>query len=219
MEEGEPGSVLCVRPEVRVYRIPPRLDQPSRSGRLRITAKGQVAYIKLEDRTSGELFAQALLAQVDQLPGTAVESVADSCRYFVPRIEDGKGRRAFIGTGCGDRGDASDSNAALQDHSKWVEQQCEFAEQAQNPDQGPHMKKKEGAAGTPRARPASAGGLSLLPPPRGRLPVRLNQAQAGSSSDLSVPFSFLITISGKEPPHLGQRKEDEALPGQLLFGA
>lgn len=32
------------------------------------------------------------------------------------------------------------------------------------------MKKKEGAAGTPRARPASTGGLSLLPPPPGAKP-------------------------------------------------
>ncbi|KAI5947106.1 adaptin ear-binding coat-associated protein 2 isoform X2 [Manis javanica] len=193
MEEGEYESVLCVKPEVHVYRIPPRatnrgyraaewqLDQPSWSGRLRITAKGQVAYIKLEDRTSGELFAQA---PVDQFPGTAVESVTDSSRYFVIRIEDGNGRRAFIGIGFGDRGDAFDFNVALQDHFKWVKQQCEFAKQAQNPDQGPkldlgfkegqtiklsiaNMKKKEGASGTPRARPASTGGLSLLPPPPG----------------------------------------------------
>uniref|UniRef100_A0A8C7AYH1 NECAP endocytosis associated 2 n=1 Tax=Neovison vison TaxID=452646 RepID=A0A8C7AYH1_NEOVI len=248
MEEGEYESVLCVKPEVHVYRIPPRatnrgyraaewqLDQPSWSGRLRITAKGQVAYIKLEDRTSGELFAQA---PVDQFPGTAVESVTDSSRYFVIRIEDGNGRRAFIGIGFVDRGDAFDFNVALQDHFKWVKQQCEFAKQAQNPDQGPkldlgfkegqtiklniaNMKKKEGTAGTPRARPASTGGLSLLPPPpggktstlipppgeqvsvggsvvqtavgpsSGRLPARLNQVQAGSSSDLSVVPLFLI---------------------------
>ncbi|XP_024605544.1 adaptin ear-binding coat-associated protein 2 isoform X2 [Neophocaena asiaeorientalis asiaeorientalis] len=322
MEEGEYESVLCVKPEVHVYRIPPRatnrgyraaewqLDQPSWSGRLRITAKGQVAYIKLEDRTSGELFAQA---PVDQFPGTAVESVMDSSRYFVVRIEDGNGRRAFIGIGFGDRGDAFDFNVALQDHFKWVKQQCEFAKQAENPDQGPkldlsfkegqtiklniaNMKKKEGAAGPPRARPASTGGLSLLPPPPGgktstlipppgeqlsvaasvvqpavapssdletsiggatvswpqpkpaapatadiwgdftkstgylksptppyltfpgRPPARLSQAQAGSSSDLSTtPFPH--TTSGKELPHMGGRKEDEALPGQPLFGA
>lgn len=36
----------------------------------------------------GELFAQA---PVDQFPGTAVESVTDSSRYFVIRIEDGNG--------------------------------------------------------------------------------------------------------------------------------
>uniref|UniRef100_A0A8C6B7T2 NECAP endocytosis associated 2 n=1 Tax=Monodon monoceros TaxID=40151 RepID=A0A8C6B7T2_MONMO len=274
MEESEYESVLCVKPEVHVYRIPPRatnrgyraaewqLDQPSWSGRLRITAKGQVAYIKLEDRTSGELFAQA---PVDQFPGTAVESVMDSSRYFVIRIEDGNGRRAFIGIGFGDRGDAFDFNVALQDHFKWVKQQCEFAKQAENPDQGPkldlsfkegqtiklniaNMKKKEGAAGPPRARPASTGGLSLLPPPpggktstlipppgeqlsvaasvvqpavapsSGRPPARLSQAQAGSSSDLSTtPFPH--TTSGKELPHLGGRKEDEAPPGQPLFGA
>ncbi|XP_030888745.1 adaptin ear-binding coat-associated protein 2 [Leptonychotes weddellii] len=212
MEEGEYESVLCVKPEVHVYRIPPRatnrgyraaewqLDQPSWSGRLRITAKGQVAYIKLEDRTSGELFAQA---PVDQFPGTAVESVTDSSRYFVIRIEDGNGRRAFIGIGFGDRGDAFDFNVALQDHFKWVKQQCEFAKQAQNPDQGPkldlgfkegqtiklniaNMKKKEGAAGTPRARPASTGGLSLLPPPPGGkfstlIPPPVEQLSGGGS--------------------------------------
>ncbi|EDL80962.1 NECAP endocytosis associated 2, isoform CRA_b [Rattus norvegicus] len=117
-------------------------------------------------------------------PGTAVESVTDSSRYFVIRIEDGNGRRAFIGIGFGDRGDAFDFNVALQDHFKWVKQQCEFAKQAQNPDEGPkldlgfkegqtikiniaNMRKKEGAAGAPRTRPASAGGLSLLPPPPG----------------------------------------------------
>lgn len=37
---------------------------------------------------TGELFAQA---PVDQFPGTAVESVTDSSRYFVVRIEDGNG--------------------------------------------------------------------------------------------------------------------------------
>lgn len=37
---------------------------------------------------AGELFAQA---PVDQFPGTAVESVTDSSRYFVVRIEDGNG--------------------------------------------------------------------------------------------------------------------------------
>ncbi|XP_032719429.1 adaptin ear-binding coat-associated protein 2 isoform X1 [Lontra canadensis] len=211
MEEGEYESVLCVKPEVHVYRIPPRatnrgyraaewqLDQPSWSGRLRITAKGQVAYIKLEDRTSGELFAQA---PVDQFPGTAVESVTDSSRYFVIRIEDGNGRRAFIGIGFGDRGDAFDFNVALQDHFKWVKQQCEFAKQAQNPDQGPkldlgfkegqtiklniaNMKKKEGAAGTPRARPASTGGLSLLPPPPG-----------GKTSTLIPPPGEQVSVGG-----------------------
>lgn len=148
---------------------------------------------------TGELFAQA---PVDQFPGTAVESVTDSSRYFVIRIEDGNGRRAFIGLGFGDRGDAFDFNVALQDHFKWVKQQCEFAKQAQNPDEGPkldlgfkdgqtikiniaNMRKKEGAAGTPRARPTSAGGLSLLPPPPG-----------GKSSTVIPPSGEQLSVGG-----------------------
>jgi hypothetical protein len=48
------------------------------------------------------------------------------------------------------------------------------------------MKKKEGAAGTPRARPASTGGLSLLPPPPGGktstlIPPPGEQLSAGGS--------------------------------------
>uniref|UniRef100_A0ABK0LRB2 Adaptin ear-binding coat-associated protein 1 n=1 Tax=Rattus norvegicus TaxID=10116 RepID=A0ABK0LRB2_RAT len=96
--ELEYESVLCVKPDVSVYRIPPRasnrgyrasdwkLDQPDWTGRLRITSKGKIAYIKLEDKVSGELFAQA---PVEQYPGIAVETVADSSRYFVIRIQDG----------------------------------------------------------------------------------------------------------------------------------
>ncbi|XP_013910153.1 PREDICTED: adaptin ear-binding coat-associated protein 2 [Thamnophis sirtalis] len=129
-ESEDYESVLCVKPEVHVYRVPPRasnrgyraaewqLDQPTWSGRMRITARGSVAFIKLEDKNSGELFAQA---SVDQFPGIAVESVTDSSRYFVIRVEDGNGttgRRAFIGIGFVDRGDAFDFNVALQDHFK-----------------------------------------------------------------------------------------------------
>ncbi|XP_018429547.1 PREDICTED: adaptin ear-binding coat-associated protein 2 [Nanorana parkeri] len=148
MADSDYESVLCVKPEVHVYRIPPRasnrgyraaewqLDQPAWSGRLRITARGNIAFIKLEDRTTGELFAQAT---VEQFPGIAVESVTDSSRYFVICIEDGNGRRAFIGVGFADRGDAFDFNVALQDHFKWVKQQTEFAKQAQNPDTGPKL--------------------------------------------------------------------------------
>uniref|UniRef100_A0A2K6TSN5 NECAP PHear domain-containing protein n=1 Tax=Saimiri boliviensis boliviensis TaxID=39432 RepID=A0A2K6TSN5_SAIBB len=222
MEEGGFEPVLCVKPEVHVHRIHPRatnrgyraaewqLDQPSWSGRLRITAKGQMAYIKLDDRTSGELCVQAA---VDQFPGTAVESMTDSSRYLVIRVEDGNGQRAFIGIGFGDRGDAFDFTVASQDHFKWVKQQCEFAKQAQNPDQSPrldlgfkegqaiklniaNMKKKEGAAGSPRARPVGDPWSSHLPPLPDQLPARPNQL-----------------------PHLGQRKEGEAFLGWPVFGA
>ncbi|NP_001134979.1 Adaptin ear-binding coat-associated protein 1 [Salmo salar] len=127
--EGEYESILCVKPDVNVYRIPPRasnrgvraadwkLDAPDWTGRMRVTARGKVAFIKLEDKISGELFAQA---PVDEYPGIAIETVSDSSRYFVLRIQDESGRSAFIGIGFGDRGDSFDFNVALQDHFKCV---------------------------------------------------------------------------------------------------
>ncbi|XP_069467216.1 adaptin ear-binding coat-associated protein 2 [Ambystoma mexicanum] len=224
MADSDYESVLCVKPEVHVYRIPPRssnrgyraaewqLDQPSWSGRLRITAKGKMAYIKLEDKNSGELFAQA---PVEQFPGIAVESVTDSSRYFVICIEDGNGRRAFIGVGFGDRGDAFDFNVALQDHFKWVKQQTELAKQALNPDPGPkldlgfkegqtikiniaNIKKKEAAPGNTKARPAGAVNI-LPPPPGGKAPILIappaeHPPQSSPQTVKSSTTGFLLDL-------------------------
>uniref|UniRef100_A0A8C9BXP3 Adaptin ear-binding coat-associated protein 1 n=2 Tax=Phocoena sinus TaxID=42100 RepID=A0A8C9BXP3_PHOSS len=189
--ELEYESVLCVKPDVSVYRIPPRasnrgyrasdwkLDQPDWTGRLRITSKGKIAYIKLEDKVSGELFAQA---PVEQYPGIAVETVTDSSRYFVIRIQDGTGRSAFIGIGFSDRGDAFDFNVSLQDHFKWVKQESEISKESQEMDNRPKLDLgfKEGQTiklsignittkkgGASRPKTTAAGGLSLLPPPPG----------------------------------------------------
>ncbi|KAF3839638.1 hypothetical protein F7725_018355 [Dissostichus mawsoni] len=87
--QSEYESVLCVKPEVNVYRIPPRasnrairaadwkLDAPDWTGRMRVTP-GEI----------GELFAQA---PVEEFPGLTVETVSDSSRYFVLRIQDDSG--------------------------------------------------------------------------------------------------------------------------------
>ncbi|XP_051729734.1 adaptin ear-binding coat-associated protein 1 [Ctenopharyngodon idella] len=185
--EGEYESILCVKPDVNVYRIPPRasnrgyraadwkLDAPDWTGRLRITAKGKVAYIKLEDKVSGELFAQA---PITEYPGIALETVSDSSRYFVLRIQDDNGRSAFIGVGFGDRGDSFDFNVALQDHFKWVKQENELSKSSQTADSGPKLDLgfKEGQTITlnigqgkkrDKPRPQSSGGFGLLPPPPG----------------------------------------------------
>ncbi|XP_029307747.1 adaptin ear-binding coat-associated protein 1-like [Cottoperca gobio] len=189
--QSEYESVLCVKPEVNVYRIPPRasnrairaadwkLDAPDWTGRMRVVARGKLAFVKLEDKISGELFAQA---PVDEYPGLTVETVSDSSRYFVLRIQDDNGRSAFIGIGFGDRGDAFDFNVALQDHFKWVKQEDEFKKQAQTPDTTPKLDLgfKEGQTITlnigqskkrDRSRPQSSGGFGLLlpPPPGGKL--------------------------------------------------
>ncbi|XP_028302805.1 adaptin ear-binding coat-associated protein 2 [Gouania willdenowi] len=186
-EDNSYESMLCVKPEVHVYRIPPRasnrgyraadwkLDEPAWSGRMKITAKGKMAFIKLEDKNTGELYAQA---PVEQYPGCVVEAVTDSSRYFVIRIEDGNGRHAFIGLGFADRGDSFDFNVALQDHFKWVKQEGELAKLETTQSSVPkldlsfkegqtikisigNIKKKEAGA---RPRPMGGG---LLPPPPG----------------------------------------------------
>uniref|UniRef100_A0A8C5BQR8 NECAP endocytosis associated 2 n=1 Tax=Gadus morhua TaxID=8049 RepID=A0A8C5BQR8_GADMO len=186
-EDSGYESVICVKPEVHVYRIPPRasnrgyraadwkLDEPAWTGRMKIISKGKVAFIKLEDKNSGELFAQA---QMDQYPGCVVEAVTDSSRYFVMQIQDDNGRHAFIGLGFADRGDSFDFNVALQDHFKWVKQESELAKQEANQSVAPpldlgfkdgqtikisigNVKTKAGGAKS-RAMP---GGL--LPPPPG----------------------------------------------------
>ncbi|CAL8338594.1 unnamed protein product [Merluccius merluccius] len=198
-EDSSYESVICVKPEVHVYRIPPRasnrgyraadwkLDEPAWTGRMKILSKGKVAFIKLEDKNSGELFAQA---PVDQYPGCVVEAVTDSSRYFVVRIQDDNGRHAFIGLGFADRGDSFDFNVALQDHFKWVKQESELAKQEASQSVAPpldlgfkegqtikisigNIKKKD--AGGAKSRPMAGG---LLPPPPG--------AKTGSPQSLPV---------------------------------
>ncbi|XP_040058929.2 adaptin ear-binding coat-associated protein 2 [Gasterosteus aculeatus] len=211
-------SMLCVKPEVHVYRIPPRasnrgyraadwkLDEPAWSGRMKITAKGKLAYIKLEDKNTGELFAQA---PVEQYPGCVVESVTDSSRYFVIRIEDGNGRHAFIGLGFADRGDSFDFNVALQDHFKWVKQEGELAKQEASESTAPkldlrfkegqtikisigqNIKKKE--AGGAKSRPMAMG---LLPPPPagkvgGVIPPTVGQPTVSAVQTTADPASLL----------------------------
>ncbi|KAJ3020161.1 Adaptin ear-binding coat-associated protein 2 [Thoreauomyces humboldtii] len=110
---------------VLLRRIPPR--QTSRgyrasdwdetqhlwTGRLKLVANSTVATIRLEDRTSGDVFA---ISPYDPKQSSPVESVADSSRYFVLRIVDpGSGQHAFVGLGFLDRAEAFDFNVALQE--------------------------------------------------------------------------------------------------------
>ncbi|XP_018079763.1 uncharacterized protein LOC379480 isoform X1 [Xenopus laevis] len=217
--EAEYESVLCVKPDISVYRIPPRasnrgyrasdwkLEQPDWTGRMRLTSKGNVAFIKLEDKVSGELFAQA---PVDQFPGLAVETVTDSSRYFVIRIQDGNGRNAFIGIGFSDRGDAFDFNVTLQDHFKWVKQESDLSKEPVGQDNQPkldlgfkegqtiklnigNIKKKDGC-NKPRAG-AGTGSFTLLPPPPGG---KISAPPVSVSS--SVPVANHVTPPPLQPP-------------------
>lgn len=69
------------------------LENPDWTGRLRLVSKGNKCVIKLEDKVSGQLFAQA---PIDEYPGVAIETVSDSSRYFVLRIQDDNGELTVL---------------------------------------------------------------------------------------------------------------------------
>ncbi|OAY32654.1 uncharacterized protein At1g03900 [Manihot esculenta] len=133
-EESMEHTLLVVR-EVSVYKIPPRSTSGGYkcgewlqsdkiwSGRLRVVSCKDRCEIRLEDPNSGELFAACFVH-----PGqreASVETVLDSSRYFVLKIEDGRGKHAFIGLGFAERNEAFDFNVALSDHDKYVRREHE----------------------------------------------------------------------------------------------
>ena len=191
MEDFE--RTLLVKPEVFVYKIPPRatargyraadwnLSSPDWTGRLRCLSKGKECTLRLEDKTSGELFAACPVAAY---PGMAVEAVTDSSRYFVICIQD-SGRKAYIGIGFADRADSFDLNVALQDHFKMVRKEDAFSKEADEPAKPCldlafkagqtiriNIPNKDGtgdqANAGARQKKANGGGMGgILPPPPG----------------------------------------------------
>ncbi|KDR21002.1 NECAP-like protein, partial [Zootermopsis nevadensis] len=190
-------SVLLVKSEVFVFKIPPRttnrgyraadwnLNEPQWTGRLRLVAKGKDCVLKLEDKNTGELFAKC---PIDQYPGIAIEAVTDSSRYFVLRIQDDSGRSAFIGVGYSDRSDSFDMNVALQDHFKWLKKSEEIEKEKEVPKQELDLRFKEGetikinmkitkkdgseVSSKSKARPNAGGlGSGILPPPPGGVKI------------------------------------------------
>ncbi|KAL1189807.1 hypothetical protein V5N11_036285 [Cardamine amara subsp. amara] len=132
-EEREAIEIALFQvPECYVYLIPPRKTAASYradewdvnkwawEGALKVVSKGEECIIKLVDKTSGELYAQAFLREGEPHP---VEAVIDSSRYFVLRVEEmigGRVRHAFIGLGFRERTEAYDFQAALHDHMKYL---------------------------------------------------------------------------------------------------
>lgn len=124
---------ILVKQEVFVYKIPPRqssrgyraadwnLSTPDWTGRMRVMEKSKQVILKLEDKGSNELFAAC---PIETYPGSALEAVTDSSRYFVIRIiNEANKQTAFIGLGFADRSDSFDLNVALQDHFKFVKKE------------------------------------------------------------------------------------------------
>jgi len=140
MAEEDFEHTLLVLRQCFVYKIPPRtslagyrakdwdLEKPLWTGRALITARAEQCFVKLETH-DGQEFA---LCKVDPNTGS-IEPVIDSSRYFVLRIEDGKGHHAFIGLGFNERSDAFDFNATILDHQKHVRQSKETPEVVDHP--------------------------------------------------------------------------------------
>ncbi|XP_071691302.1 uncharacterized protein At1g03900-like [Rutidosis leptorrhynchoides] len=118
--------------ECYVYLIPPRktaasyradewdINKWAWEGTMKVVSKGEECIIRLEDKTTGELYARAFLRDGEPHP---VEPVIDSSRYFVLRVEEnigGRLRHAFIGIGFRERPQAYDFQAALHDHMKYL---------------------------------------------------------------------------------------------------
>ncbi|XP_033220629.1 NECAP-like protein CG9132 [Belonocnema kinseyi] len=183
-------SVLLVKSEVFVFKIPPRatnrgyraadwnLQEPSWTGRMRLVSQGDSVTLKLEDKITGQLFAKC---PIETYPGVAVEAVTDSSRYFVLRIQDDNGRTAFIGVGFLDRSDSFDLNVALQDHFKWLKNRDQIEKEKETPKQeldlrfkeGETIKinmkitKKDGSEVSSKSKQRSSVGIGLPPPPGG----------------------------------------------------
>ncbi|XP_012259971.1 NECAP-like protein CG9132 [Athalia rosae] len=205
-------SVLLVKSEVFVFKIPPRstnrgyraadwnLEEPSWTGRMRLVSQGDAVTIKLEDKVSGELFAKC---PIDTYPGIAVEPVTDSSRYFVLRIQDDNGRSAFIGVGFLDRSDSFDLNVALQDHFKWLKNREQIEKEKDVPKQELDLRFKEGETikinmkitkkdGSEVSSKSKARGNTALglPPPPGGVKIAPPPARTPTSSPAHRSFQI-----------------------------
>lgn len=193
-----------IKQEVMAYKIPTQasgnngwkanswnLDKPDWTGKLRLVSKDKDCVIKLEDKTSGKLYAEC---PVEAYPGPAVQSVSDSSRYFVIRISDDGTRTAHLGLGFADRSDAFDMNVSLQDHFKGLKVEEQIQKESEEPREQLDLSLKEGETikvniniprkgNRERSRsPAVAVGASggVLPPPK------VNMADAVAAAGLQV---------------------------------
>jgi len=181
-----PERTLLVKQDVCVYRIPPQtkavgwkatdwnLENPDWKGKLKLVTMGAGAKICLEEKgTEGKLYA---VCPIETYPGLAIQSVADSSRYFVIKVTEG-GKTAHLGLGFSDRSDSFDINTTLHDHFKGILVEAQLEQEKEEPSapldlafkQGETIKVSINIPSKKRNKsPGSASrgsGLSLPPPP------------------------------------------------------
>jgi len=212
-EDEEYEQVLCIIKECFVYKIPPRHTASGYraadwdvssfiwSGKLQVVSKGDNCVIKLIDSNTGVLFATCPYTP------SSVESVSDSSRYFVLRIDNGSGKHAFVGMGFTERSEAFDFNASLQDHNKYVRQRKEEETASQRLDQGPkldfslgegqtfkvNIKTSKTNTNTNSVKPSTQGGL--LPPPSSSTVQQVPKKPTSSTSDPWSDFTDFTSSS------------------------
>ncbi|MCE3050909.1 hypothetical protein HAX54_048420 [Datura stramonium] len=86
-------------------------------GRLQVVSKlWRPVRIRLGS-SSGELFAACFVPPGQRESSGGIGRLTR--QYFVLKIEDGRGKHAFIGLGFNERNEAFDFNVALSDHEKY----------------------------------------------------------------------------------------------------
>ncbi|CAI9299686.1 unnamed protein product [Lactuca saligna] len=253
----EPAELVLFQvPESYVYLIPPRktaasyradewdINKWAWEGTMKVVSKGEECIIRLEDKTTGELYARAFLRDGEPHP---VEPVIDSSRYFVLRVEEnigGRLRHAFIGIGFRERPQAYDFQAALHDHMKYLDKKKTAEEMEQQYQQtsavdyslkdgetivlqlknkgGKSMRSKFFELGLnnlpdPNEKGKEVGvGISLIPPPPP--PSPLSPPVAAVITPPTSPPNFTLTPKEKEKtlsPVVDKSNEPRAIEKQI----
>merc|ERR1711936_96001 len=207
--EAEPERSLLVKAECLVYRIPPQtkaagwkandwnLKKPDWNGKMKLVTMGKGAKIKLVEKDNDSLFREC---PIETYPGLAVQSVADSSRYFVIKVTEG-GKNAHLGLGFADRADSFDLNTTLHDHFKGILVEEKIEQEKEAPPEKLDLAFKQGetikvSINIPRKAnrtksPATRGGGASLPPP----PGPTGSIPAPPSSTMAK-----LNIGAKPPP-------------------
>lgn len=191
---------LLKKEEAFVYKIPPQtkavgwkatdwnLDNPDWKGKLRLVTVDKSAKLKLEERGTDKVYA---VCPIEIYPGPAVQSVADSSRYFVIKVvENAGGKGVHLGLGFADRSDSFDLNIALHNHFNGIQKEEIIEQEKDEPQEKLDLSLKEGETikvniNMPRKAtkktPSSGGagrGLAAPPGPKGSIPGPPSPAMA-----------------------------------------
>merc|ERR1711937_956597 len=208
--EAEPERSLLVKGECLVYRIPPQtkaagwkandwnLKKPDWNGKMKLVTMGKGAKIKLVEKDNDSLFREC---PIETYPGLAIQSVTDSSRYFVIKVnEDGK--NVYLGLGFEDRSDSFDLNSTLHDYFKGLLVEEKIEQEKEAPPEKLDLALKQGEtikvsinlptkkSGRSKSAGARAGAVSV--------PAALGPA--GSIPAPPSPAMAKLNIASKPPP-------------------